>query len=97
MHQRALEFDTNVRQEMSPSLWSINGTEAKTWVMNCKNVRKKIDKIVAGKPGRMFEKLREQGVKIVAYTAASVTMTFAHECVSNILQSSGVRTTPLET
>jgi len=101
MHQRALEFDTNVRQEMSLSLWTVNGTEAKTWVMNCKNVRKKVDKIVAGKPGRMFEKLREQGVKIVAYTAATVTMTFAHECVSNILQSSGVRTTaptvPLET
>lgn len=101
IHQRALEFDTDVHHEMSPSLWTVNTTEAKSWVMNCKNVRKKVDKIFAGKPGKMFEKFREQGVKIVAYTAATVTMTFAHECISNILQSSGVRTEqipkPLET
>ena len=101
IHQRAIHFDTEVRHELSKSLWSVNATEAKSCVMNCKNVRKKVNKIFVGKSGRMFEKFREQGVKIVAYTAANVTMTFAHECVSNILQSSGVRTEqharPLET
>jgi len=39
----------------------------------------------------MFEKFVEQGVRIYAFTAAKLTMTYTHECVSNILNAAGVK------
>ena len=39
----------------------------------------------------MFEYLREQGVKIYAYSAAKLVQTYTHECVSNILNAAFVK------
>ena len=39
----------------------------------------------------MFSKFKESGVKIHAYTKAKLIMTYSHECVSNILGASGVK------
>jgi predicted peroxiredoxin len=41
---------------------------------------------------KMFDKLKEQGVKIYAFTASKLTMTYPHECISNILGAAGVKT-----
>jgi hypothetical protein len=41
----------------------------------------------------MFFKFKEVGIKIIAYTAAKLTMTYGHECVSSLLNSAGVKTT----
>jgi predicted peroxiredoxin len=40
---------------------------------------------------KMFEKMKEQGVKIYAYTSSKLTMTYTHECISNILSAAGVK------
>ena len=42
-------------------------------------------------PNGMFEKLKKQGVKIYAFTASKLTITYAHECISNILNAAGVK------
>lgn len=41
----------------------------------------------------MFFKFREFGVKIVAFTAAKLTMTYGHECISSIINAAGVKAT----
>ena len=41
----------------------------------------------------MFDKLKESGVKIQAYVDAKLTITYTHECVSNIMNAAGVKTT----
>jgi hypothetical protein len=39
---------------------------------------------------KMFEKFKEYGIKIYAWTDAKIIATYAHECVSNIMNAAGV-------
>ena len=92
--QMGLNFDTEVGKKVSEDIHTVVSTEAKSWVMNTKNLIKNIK----DKKGnwriypKMFEKFKEQGVKIHAFTAAKLTMTYTHECISNILNAAGVKT-----
>jgi hypothetical protein len=91
--QMGLHFDTEVGNKISDNIHVVTSTEAKCWVMNTKNLIKNIK----DKKGnwkiypKMFEKFKEQGVKIYAFTAAKLTMTYTHECISNILNAAGVK------
>ena len=38
----------------------------------------------------MFERLGKNGMKIYAYSGAKLTVTYPHECLSNILEAAGV-------
>jgi hypothetical protein len=87
--QMGLNFDTEVGAAVSKDIYKVRHTEARAWVMFSKNTLKKCKKFTASK---MFDNLLEQGVKIYAFTAAKLTMTYAHECVSNILSAAGVKT-----
>jgi len=92
--QMGLHFDTEVGNKISENIYTVKSTNPKSWVMFSKNVIKNT-KDKKGKWGlhvKMFEKLKEQGVKIYAFTAAKLTMTYTHECVSNILSAAGVKT-----
>ena len=92
--QMGLNFDTQVGKKISTDIYSVTSTEAKSWVMFSKNVIKN----AKDKKGnfnlhvKMFDKLKEQGVKIYAFTASKLTMTYPHECISNILGAAGVKT-----
>ena len=92
--QMGLNFDTQVGKKISTDIYSVTSTEAKSWVMFSKNVMKN----AKDKKGnfnlhvKMFDKLKEQGVKIYAFTASKLTMTYPHECISNILSAAGVKT-----
>ena len=92
--QMGLNFDTEVGKKISKDIYSVTSTEAKSWVMFSKNVMKN----AKDKKGnfnlnvKLFEKLKEQGVKIYAFTAAKLIMTYSHECVSNILNAAGIKT-----
>lgn len=86
--QMGLKFDTIVGRSVSKDIHKVEMTEARAWVMFSKNTLKKCKKFTASK---MFDNLLEQGVKIYAFTAAKLTMTYAHECVSNILSAAGVK------
>ena len=90
VEQMGLHFDTEVNtgKKMGENLYAVQSTTSRCFMMNIKNVKKRIDKIHP----KMFEKLKSDGVKIVAYTKAKLTCTYAHECISNILNAAGVRT-----
>jgi hypothetical protein len=92
--QMGLHFDTEIGSKVSGDIYNVASTEARCWFMNTKNVIKNLkDKKGNWKiNAKMFEKLKEQGVKIYAFTAAKLTMTYTHECVSNILNAAGVKT-----
>lgn len=89
--QYGLNFDTSVTgQKLSENVHLVQSTTARAWMMNVKPVKKKIDKVYAKD---MFQRMKDSGVKIYAYTNAKLTMTYAHECVSNILNAAGVKAT----
>jgi hypothetical protein len=90
--QMGLHFDTDIGMKISENIHKVNSTTAKAWVMNTKNVTKVMKKAGGTKIyAKMFEKLIEQGVRIYAFSAAKLTMTYTHECVSNILNAAGVK------
>jgi len=39
----------------------------------------------------MFEKFKESGTRIYAFSASKLTLTYTHECISNILNAAGVK------
>ena len=97
--QMGLHFDTEVGACIDGDMYNVRSTTPKIWVMMNKNVQKKIRDRRTGtvkippKSSLMFEKFKESGVKIVAYTSAEVTSTYTHECFGNILNSSGIKST----
>ncbi len=95
--QMGLEFDTEVTNKVDTDFFNVKSSNAKSWVMMCKPTLKHIKCRRTGnvkippKSVTMFEKFKESGVKIVAYTASKLTLTYPHECISNILNSAGIK------
>ena len=87
--QMGLHFDTELAQKAQTDIYKVKKTKAKAWVMIPNNMYKKTKKIYAA---NMFDKLLEEGNKIYAFTASKLTMTYSHECISNILGAAGVKT-----
>lgn len=92
IEQMGLNFDTEIGMKISNDIYRVKSTEAKAWMMNTKNVIKTLKKSGSVKIyAKMFEKFLEQDVRIYAFTASKLTMTYTHECVSNILNAAGVK------
>jgi hypothetical protein len=91
VHQMGLHFDTEVGQKIKDDLYHVKSTQPRCWMMVCKTVKKKLGDTKLTNYDKMFEKLKDYGVKIYAWTAAQVVATYAHECVSNIMNAAGVR------
>ena len=92
--QMGLHFDTEVGKLVSENIYQVISTDPKVWMMNTKNVIKNIKDKKTGNwkiYPKTFEKFWEQGVKMYAFTAAKLTMTYTHECISNIMNAAGVR------
>ena len=90
--QMGLNFDTVVGSAVSKNIRKVDSTSAKVWMMNTKNVAKTIQKSKDSKISpKMFEKFLKQNVRVYAFTAAKLTITYTHECVSNILNAAGVK------
>jgi len=96
--QRGLEFDTEVGKKLAESLYEVKSTTARVWAMDAKPVDKKLrgDKIPVKLPldESMFCTLQGLGIKVGAITSATVICHFVHECVGNILETSGVELRP---
>ena len=94
VEQMGLHFDTEVSNKISDNIYSVKSTEARVWFINTKtaikNVKDKKTGNVVIHP-KMLEKFKEKGMKIYAFTAAKLTMTYTHECISNILNAAGVK------
>ncbi len=90
--QMGLHFDTDVGKKIGKDIYQVNKTNARAWMMNTKNVTKSLQKNKDIKISpKMFEKFAQQSVRVYAFTAAKLTMTYTHECVSNILNAAGVK------
>lgn len=90
--QMGLHFDTVVGSAVSKDIRKVDSTSAKVWMMNTKNVTKTLQKSKDSKISpKMFEKFLRQNVRVYAFTAAKLTMTYTHECVSNILNAAGIK------
>jgi len=98
VEQMGLHFDTEVGNKILEDVYTVNETSAKSWVMMNKNVTKNLRDKKNGafkihpRMKTMFTKFKEAGIKIHAYTASKLVMTYSHECVSNILNAAGVKT-----
>lgn len=96
--QMGLHFDTEVSRKISDNVYMVESTSAKAWIMYCKNATKHIKDRKTGnikilpRSEHMFRRFKEDGMKIHAFTAAKLTMTYSHECISNILNAAGVST-----
>jgi hypothetical protein len=97
--QMGLDFDTEVSTKVVDDIYHVKSTAAKSWVLMCKPVLKQIKDKRSGtfkihpKLDVMFSKFKEHGVKLVAFTAAQLVQTYSHECIGNIVNSSGVKAT----
>jgi len=92
--QMGLVFDTEVGKKVSENIYNVITTEPRVWILNTKNVLKSIKDKKTGNwkiYPKMFEKFKEQGVRIYAFTASKLTLTYTHECLSNILNAAGVK------
>jgi len=95
IEQMGLHFDTDVGKKISEDIYSVVSTDARVWFTNCKSVIKSIKDKKTGNWSihpKILEKFKEKGVKLYAFTASKLTMTYTHECVSNILNAAGVKT-----
>lgn len=97
-HQRGLDFDTDVGRKLGESLYEVENTTARVWAMDARPVDKKIrgDKVPVKLPldETMLSTLQKLGIKIGACTSAVVICHFVHECLGNILETSGVQLRP---
>lgn len=91
--QMGLHFDTEVGKCVTENVYHVVSTEAKTWMMNTKNVIKNIKDKKTGQwkiHPKMFEKFKEYGVRVYAFTAAKLNIMYTHECIGNIMNAAGV-------
>jgi hypothetical protein len=95
--QIGLHFDTEVSNKISSEYYNVKKTSSKCWLLISKNVIKHLkDKKSSSykifpRMETMFSKFQESGIKIIAYPKAKLTMTYNHECVSNILNTAGIK------
>jgi len=91
-----LNFDTEVGKSIGENLHIVIDTNPKCWAIDCKHVVKALrDKKGEGiKLGpSIFTTFKDREVKMYAYTAAKITVTYPHECLGNILACANVKTT----
>jgi hypothetical protein len=98
IEQIGLEFDTTVGQKIGESLYRVQKTNPKSWVLECKPAVKALRERkgegikIPARNSEMFDTFADRGLKICAWTASRLTVTYPHECLSNILESAGVKT-----
>lgn len=94
-HQRALKFDIEFAQKKSSagiSEFVSSSTDCRVFALDCKPILKKLRDGDA--QFKSFDQLKKLGIKIGVLRSAPVTCHYVYECIGNILESSGVRTTP---
>lgn len=99
IEQMGLAFDTEVLTKVAEDIYTVKTSGAKSWVLMTKPVLRSIRDKRTGtykihpKLDVMFAKFKEHGVRVVAFTAAKLVNTYTHECIGNIVNSSGVKAT----
>ena len=102
IYQMGLNFDTAVGKSIGENLHIVTYTDPKCWAIDTKPVLKALkgnkgDGInVSANVSEMFKTFLEKGIKVYAFTAANIVVTYPHECIGNLLSAAGVETSPME-
>ena len=94
--QMGLNFDTAVGKSIGEHLHVVTYTDPKSWAIDTKHVLKAIKGnkgegiVISAKVSEMFKKFIERDIKIYAFTAANLIVTYPHECLGNILESAAI-------
>jgi len=101
MHQMGLNFDTEVGKSIGENLHIVTSTTPQAWAIDTKPVLKALKgnkgegiSVSANVP-EMFKTFIEKGVKVYAFTAANLIVTYPHECIGNLLSAAGVETSQI--
>ncbi len=95
--QMGLEFDTEVETKIADDIYTVSKTNPRAWALDAKQVLrsfrdKKGESIkIPVRVSEMFEKFKERGVRVCAFTDANLVATYPHECLGNILETAGVK------
>ena len=101
VNQMGLNFDTEVGKSIGEDLHIVTSTNPKAWAIDTKHVLKALKGnkgegiTVSANTTEMFKTFIERGVKVYAYTAANIVVTYPHECIGNLLSAAGVETCPM--
>ena len=99
IHQRGLNFDTDVSKKIAGTdIWDVEKTSARVWVMESGPLNKKLKSISKNLSCDSYEGLFQQiksiGIRIAALPSAVVVRQYTHECFGNILEAPGVHMKP---
>jgi hypothetical protein len=103
VYQMGLNFDTQVGKSVGENLHIVTSTDPKAWALDTKHVLKALKGnngegiSVSPSVEEMFTSLINRGVKVYAFTAANLIVTYPHECIGNLLSAAGVETSPIKT
>lgn len=97
IHQMGLNFDTEVDKKLTDEFYRVKSTNPRLWMIDTKSVFRSLKPKKSHDPiklpvqsSEMFAKFNEKGVRMYAFINAQITITYQHECFSNILESAGV-------
>jgi hypothetical protein len=101
LYQMGLNFDTEVGKSIGEKLHVVTSTTPQAWAIDTKQVLKAIKGnkgegiSISANVSEMFKTFIDRGVKVYAFTAANLVVTYPHECIGNLLSAAGVETTPM--
>jgi hypothetical protein len=101
IYQMGLNFDTAVGKSIGENLHVVTYTDPKCWAVDAKPVLKALkgnkgDGItVSACVSEMFKTFIAKDIKVYAFTAANLIVTYPHECIGNLLSAAGVETGPV--
>ena len=97
LNQAGLNFDTNVSNQITgEDNYKVVNTVPKCWAIETKPLLKNLKGpkgtglSIPAQNKEMFEKFLEKGIKLYAYTASNIVISYQHECLGNILNMTGV-------
>jgi hypothetical protein len=99
IHQRALNFDTDVTKKVAGTdMYDVEKTSARVWVMDSKPIDKKLKSVQKNLScdsyDNLFAQLKSNNLRVVALPSATVIRHFTHKCLGNILEMPGVMMNP---
>lgn len=101
LNQMGLNFDTEVGKSIGENLHIVTSTTPQAWAIDTKPVLKALKGnkgegiSVSANVTEMFKTFIEKGVKVYAFTAANLIITYPHECIGNLLSAAGVETSQI--
>jgi hypothetical protein len=99
--QMGLNFDTEVGKSIGENMHIVTSTSPQAWAIDTKPVIKAMKGnkgegvSISANVSEMFKAFIDKGVKVYAFTAANLIVTYPHECIGNLLSAAGVETSPI--